>query len=459
MPSLKREEKPKPGDDLPIAKTIFDVLKEKYSNVTLDDLKEIFANVIGETRAALDQLIEEQQSTAPDLITEETAMIILKTKLKTSDKEIAMAFDEYFTPPEIPDDLEEDYDPSKTQEALEILEQKDFDKAKIKNGLNKLKKEKGKEKELKVKIQSEEEPQKEETPYQKLKKKAQLQREEAKKEEADYQIPDAPPESKGGETVENLGHIVLLNGNEGSGKTSAALTFPRPFLLDLEQGKFKILLKYRPDLQWMKENQDFAIGTILDKNEEIDYVKTNEAISYWINWFKNDGFNKKDTFIIDVGKEMWDAAWGSVEQKKGKGLSQKEFIPITKKEKKRLKPFIYWCQNHGKNLVIVTHWGGKYKDIDQWTSICVDYEPDVKQWIRDLVAWRIDMIKPKETGGIENCFIADFQKAPGSQYFKIDITDKSLFEIIDNPELLAEEKANFKSFLRKRELDAKKEGK
>ena len=258
--------------------------------------------------------------------------------------------------------------------------------------------------------------------------------------------------------------LVVINGGEGTGKTVAAALFPRPFLLDLEY-KIPDLLEYPPEIfpeiaEW-EEGEDYAIGIAFDNETgEDDKVQTRKNIQYWLNWFKTEGYKNRDTLIIDVGKEMWDAAWGAEEEIKGRALGQVEYIPITKAEKKQLVPMIHFCRTHGKNLVIITHWGGVYVErrdprTGYPTNVKIREEPDIKDWIRDLMGWRVDLLKPQQSG-FEGRFIADFQKAPGSQYFKIDITDQSLYEIISNPKRLAEGKENYRKLLRKREIEIKK---
>ena len=174
------------------------------------------------------------------------------------------------------------------------------------------------------------------------------------------------------------------------------------------------------------------------------------------------GGKTHETFIIDVGKAIRDASVGAEEFKKGRVLGQYEYIPITKANKKIVIPLIHFCREKGRNLVIITHWAGIYetrKNAQGYPeNIKIGREPDARDWIRDLVTWRIDFLKPQESG-FDAKFIVDFQKAPGSQYFKLDITDKDLYEIISDRERLDEEKEVFRKLNRKRQMAEKAEAK
>lgn len=270
-------------------------------------------------------------------------------------------------------------------------------------------------------------------------------------------VPDVLPEKENisiKPTTYKKSFIMILNGGEGSGKSSAALTFPNPFVIDLE---FKLpdLIAYRTDLQWMQEKKDYVVAIEFDeKSGEVDWTKTYNNILYWINWYKTEGYKLKDTLIIDVGKAIREASIRDEEEKKGRSLGKIEYIPITKANKKLLKPLIHFCRTHGKNLIFITHWEGIYKTIikDGYEdTVQIGRTADIKEWIRNLVSWRIDFLKPDESGFDEK-FILYFNKAPGEQYYSIDLTNDNLYEILSNPEILQDKKDEFRKTERIRQI-------
>ena len=279
--------------------------------------------------------------------------------------------------------------------------------------------------------------------------------------------------------------IAILNGGEGSGKSKMAQTFPNAFTIDLEDKLFD-LIDYDPTLdlqegefgkltykqigenrkilfaEGIQPEDDYVVGIVQEETGDTNYPETEENIEAAIGWFMLEGYQFHDSLIIDVGKAIRDASVRTEEIKKGHILGQFEYIPITKSEKALIIPLIHFCRKRGKNLVIITHWEGIYetrKNAQGYdTNVRIGKQPDIKSWMRDLVTWRIDFLKPAESGFDEK-FIVDFTKAPGSQYFKLDITDKNLYEIISNPEKLEEEKEDFRKLKRKQQLAEKSEGK
>ena len=264
-----------------------------------------------------------------------------------------------------------------------------------------------------------------------------------------------------------------------------AQTFPNAFTIDLEDKLFD-LIDYDPTLnlqegeigesvykkigehrkilfaQGITPEDDYVVGIVQDDAGDTNYPETEENIEAAIGWFMLEGYQYNDTLIIDVGKAIRDASVRTEEIKKGHILGQFEYIPITKSEKALIIPLIHFCRKRGKNLVIITHWEGIYetrKNAQGYdTNVRIGKQPDIKSWMRDLVTWRIDFLKPAESG-FDGRFIVDFTKAPGSQYFKLDITNKNLYEIISNPERLEEEKESFRKLKRKQQLAEKTEGK
>ena len=279
--------------------------------------------------------------------------------------------------------------------------------------------------------------------------------------------------------------IAIFNGGEGSGKSKMAQTLPKAFTIDLEDKLFD-LIDYDPTLnlqegeigesvyksigehrkilfaQGITPEDDYVVGIVQDDAGDTNYPETEENIEAAIGWFMLEGYKYHDSLIIDVGKAIRDASVRTEEIKKGHILGQFEYIPITKSEKALIIPLIHFCRKRGKNLVIITHWEGIYetrKNAQGFdTNVRIGKQPDIKSWMRDLVTWRIDFLKPNESG-FDGRFIVDFTKAPGSQYFKLDITDKNLYEIISDPERLEEEKESFRKLKRKQQLAQKSEGK
>jgi hypothetical protein len=279
--------------------------------------------------------------------------------------------------------------------------------------------------------------------------------------------------------------IAIFNGGEGSGKSKMAQTFPNAFTLDLEDKLFD-LIDYDPTLNLQEgeigvrvlksigdkrkilfatgivPEDDYVVGIILEEKGDINYPETDLNVEAVIGWFMLEGYQFHETLIIDVGKAIRDASVRTEEIKKGHNLGQFEYIPITKANKNLLLPLIHFCRREGKNLVIITHWAGVYvtkknaQGFDE--NVKVGREPDVKDWLRDKVTWRIDFLKPDESG-FEGKFIVNFTKAPGAQYFKLDITDKNIYDIISSPEALDAEKEVFRKLKRKQQLATKSEAK
>lgn len=248
------------------------------------------------------------------------------------------------------------------------------------------------------------------------------------------------------------GKVVLINGYEGSGKSTAAGTFESPFFICLEKGKFLDLVEYPPEIapefEHFEEKKDYIIANADDDGEE-DKQATYDTILKYVEWFKDQ--DEKKTLVFDTAKALWDIAWGRKEQEKGRKLGKPEFIPITSELKSWVLDLVHWCRKYGRNLVFTSHTTGIYKDIDEFTTLQIGEQPDAKYWIREAVSWRIDMLKP-ETSGFDNRFIAFFSKAPGKQYFYIDLTGKRLFDVISNKESLAEAIVEFET-LQKQESE------
>jgi len=262
------------------------------------------------------------------------------------------------------------------------------------------------------------------------------------------------------------GYIMLMTGYESSGKTAQALTFPTPFLIGTEKKIFAMMKNppiIAPEVGDMIMNQDYVYVTAYignDIRKGIDYIKTYANIKYWCNWFMDEGYKTHDTMIFDVIKAFWDAAWGAAEQKKGKQLGKPEFIPITQEIKSWFIPFMDWCDEMGKNLIMISHTTGKYIDVDKYNSIMVGEVPDAKYWIRELVSWRIDLQSPEQLNWeFGNDFIAYFAKAPGQQNYQIDLTGKRLFDILKDPLMLDAERESLRMRIKKKKLKAKKEAK
>ncbi len=99
-------------------------------------------------------------------------------------------------------------------------------------------------------------------------------------------------------------------------------------------------------------------------------------------------------------------------------------------------------RNLKKNLILITHWTPRYETYKNEKgypqSHIVGRKIDVKEWLLDAVTWIVNFEKPEESG-YDGKFIVYLDKAPRNQYAKIDITKKSLFQIINNLEIFDKE--------------------
>lgn len=237
--------------------------------------------------------------------------------------------------------------------------------------------------------------------------------------------------------------IMLFNGRHGSGKTTAAELFDTPFIMDCERGKDTDAVPY----SIFEKIRKLRIGTMEDIEEgniNIDIVDVQgdqtkdmwENIKKVIEWYLTKGYENHKTFVIGKGFMLRKSRGALEEFDKGRRITKFEWRPVTEDEQEIIYDLIKKCRDKKLNLINISHWG--YQDSDSERS------PDVKEWIEQIVTWRIDFLKPEESG-YEGRYIVYLDKAPRHQYAKIDITNKNFYEIINNLEAFDKAVEEFKN--------------
>lgn len=430
------------------------------------EFKKAFAETIDSTLKKLDLLIEEQIRTAKGFLNEWGALFILYDKLNVKEAKLRKACEKYLSVANKIDPKDDD-----RQEKQKFMTAAHDIQAKLKARNKPKSKPKLSEKIIEkaealdnLEVEVEEMMKAEKDLKPELDEMKGAEKKPKKKPLKVKPIAEPKPSKTKGH---KRSFIVILNGGEGSGKSRMAQTFPTPFTIDLEDKLFDLIdydltlnLK-EGEIDNLQPDDDYVVAIVFDSEGNIDYIQTEDNIDLAVQWYRDIGYEYHETLVIDVGKAVREASIRAEEFKKGRTLGQYEYIPITKSNKALLIPLIHFCRQNGRNLIIITHWEGKYetrKNAQGYDeSVRIGQYPDVKEWLRDLVTWRIDFLKPDESG-FDGKFIVDFQKAPGEQYFKLDITDKNLYEIISSPETLNEEKEVFRKIKRK-QLLAEKEDK
>lgn len=270
---------------------------------------------------------------------------------------------------------------------------------------------------------------------------------DAEPEEEVITTPKKPKESKSKERVVKQkqiipSYIMLFNGRHGAGKTTAAELFDTPFLMDCERGKDTDAIPYSE----FDPITQLRIGTMDDIEQgkrDIDVVdiQGESMANMWdnaekvIEWYMETGYKNHRTFIIGKSSHLRKARTTKEEEKKGRRITKFEYRPITEDMQELIYDLIRHCRKRKCNLILISHWENKYEAIKRDgkynDSEVVGEQPDVKDWIKQAVTWRIDFLKPDESDQ-EGRYIVYFDKAPRNQYKYVDITDQSLFEIIND---------------------------
>jgi hypothetical protein len=254
--------------------------------------------------------------------------------------------------------------------------------------------------------------------------------------------------------------VMVFNGRQGSGKSTSAQMFPTPFILDLEFGKNSDSIKYSTN----EAIKNLIIGTMEDiknKKENIDIVsvqdkelkKTWDNINECIKWFENIGAKTHKTIVFDTAYWIRESRVAVEEAIKGRRLMKFDYRPITEAEEKLLYELIEFCRKYERNLILITHWTGKYQTIKNdkgyGDSELIGEIPDIKEWYIDAMTWKIDFLKPEESN-FDKKYIIYLDKSPRYQYSKLDITNKNLFDIINNLESFEKEINEYKKLEEKK---------
>lgn len=247
---------------------------------------------------------------------------------------------------------------------------------------------------------------------------------------------------------------MILNGDQGSGKSTMADLFPTPFIIDLEHGKntdmafystYEQIRELKPgNITDLKNGKVFDIIDIQQKDKEQLW----NDIKYVLNWYITEGHKTHNTLVIDTAFWLRDTRTTVEKKKKGKDkLDWYEYGPITEDIQETIYDLLRDVRDLRRNIIFITHWRAKYHTFKDERghpeSHIVGRTPDVKEWLLDAVTWIVNFEKPEESG-YDGKFIIYFDKAPRYQYAKIDITNKSLYEIINDLDVFDKEVEAFK---------------
>ena len=174
---------------------------------------------------------------------------------------------------------------------------------------------------------------------------------------------------------------MIIAGYPGIGKTTLALSSPKPLLIDLDKGVDRVEKDYRTD-------------TLVahDYNELVNDLKTSDLSNY-------------ETLVIDTGGELFNMLKPYVIAENPKNgqtdgsLSQKGYGACAKK----FKDFIDFCSSLNKHIIVVFH-AKEEKDGDI-TKLRILIEGQTKETVwqpMDLGGF-IEIVGKKRTIGFSNC--------------------------------------------------------
>lgn len=216
---------------------------------------------------------------------------------------------------------------------------------------------------------------------------------------------------------------MIIAGYPGIGKTTLALSAPKPLLIDLDKGVDRVESSYRTDTLLAK-----------DYKELVNDLKTSDLSSY-------------ETLVIDTGGELFNMLKPYVISENPKNgqtdgsLSQKGYGACAKK----FKEFIDFCGTLNKHIIVVFH-AREEKDGDI-TKLRILIEGQTKETVwqpMDLGGF-MEVVGKKRTIGFSNC----------ERYFAKGTRGvKGVFTI---PELKDGKENNFISLLFEKLLNSLKE--
>lgn len=177
---------------------------------------------------------------------------------------------------------------------------------------------------------------------------------------------------------------MIIAGVAGIGKTTLALSAPKPLLVDLDNGVSRVEAKYRADTMRVSSFDEL-------KNE-----------------LKNEDLSDYETIVLDTGGKLFELMKPSIIKENAKygksdGTLSLQGYGIAKK---KYGEFVNFVKGLGKNLIIVFHATEVTIDpVEQLTGLRIRIEGSTKDEIwdeMDLGAF-IEMKGNKRTIGFSNC--------------------------------------------------------